>query len=252
VVLQRPVILLEERNRQPMDYSTQSIRGVLKVTELLRNRTSFWIRNDHNRTRKTMKLHSKFAFLICCAATISLLSSRADTIQVQVGVGGAKFTPQSVTINVGDTVEWTWAGNNHSTTSGTPGNPDGLWDSGVHNIGFVFSRTFTTAGTFNYFCAPHGLCCGMIGSVIVAEVDTVQITRAQYAIARSQLTVQATDTNETAMLTVSVTSSGQVLGPMINRGGGSYTAKFTGISNPQNITVTSNLGGSDSARVRAR
>ena len=79
-----------------------------------------------------MKLHTKFAFLVCCAATISLLSSRADTIQVQVGAGGAKFTPQSVTINVGDTVEWTWAGNNHSTTSGTPGNPDGLWDSGVH------------------------------------------------------------------------------------------------------------------------
>ena len=78
------------------------------------------------------------------------------------------------------------------------------------------------------------------------------ITRAQYDIARSQLTVQATDTNDTAMLTVSVTSTGEVLGPMINRGGGSYSAKFTGISNPQKITVTSNFGGSATARVRAR
>ena len=93
-----------------------------------------------------MKLHTKFAFIVCCAATFSLLSSRAATIQVQVGAGGAKFTPQNVTINVGDTVEWTWAGNNHSTTSGTPGNPDGLWDSGVHSTGFVFSRVFTTRG----------------------------------------------------------------------------------------------------------
>ena len=116
-----------------------------------------------------MKLHTKFAFIVCCAATFSLLSSRADTIPVQVGAGGLKFTPQNVTIHVGDTVQWTWAASGHSSTSGTPGNPDGLWDSGVQNSGFVFSHTFTTAGTFNYFCSPHGACCGMIGSVTVTE-----------------------------------------------------------------------------------
>jgi hypothetical protein len=93
----------------------------------------------------------------------------------------------------------------------------------------------------------------MIGSVTVtAGADTVDITRAQYAISRSQLTVQATDTNTTATLTVSVTSSGMVLGTMNNNGGGSYSAKFSGIANPVNITVTSNFGGTDSARVRAR
>ena len=49
-----------------------------------------------------MKLHTKFAFIVCCAATFSLLSSRADTIPVQVGAGGLKFTPQNVTIHVGE------------------------------------------------------------------------------------------------------------------------------------------------------
>lgn len=83
-------------------------------------------------------------------------------------------------------------------------------------------------------------------------VDTVTITRAQYATQRSQLTVQATDSNPTAILTVSVTSSGVVLGNMTNKGGGSYTAKFTGVANPVNITVKSNLGGSASAAVRAK
>ena len=200
-----------------------------------------------------MKLHIKFAFVVCCVATISLLSSRADIIQVQVGAGGLKFTPQNVTINVGDTVQWTWAASGHSSTSGTPGNPDGLWDSGVQNIGFVFSQTFTAAGTFPYFCTPHGSCCGMIGSVTVNPVsDTVGINRAQYDTARSQLTVQATDTNDTATLTVSVTSTGEILGLMMNRGGGSYNAKFKGISNPRKITVTSNLGGSATAKVKAR
>lgn len=199
-----------------------------------------------------MKLHIKFAFVVCCAATITLLSSRADTVTVTVGDGGFFFFPSSVTIQPGDTVQWTWSAGGHSSTSGTPGLPNGLWDSGILNQGATFSHTFPSAGSFPYFCSPHGACCGMVGSVTVTEVDTVTITRAQYAIARSQLTVQATDTNDTATLTVSVTSTGEILGPMMNQGGGDYRARFTGISNPRNITVTSNFGGSDSARVRAR
>jgi plastocyanin len=200
-----------------------------------------------------MKIHLKFVFVVCCAATITLLSSRADTFQVQVGADGLKFTPSSISIHVGDTIQWNWAASGHSSTSGTPGNPDGMWDSGILGIGATFSHTFTAAGTFNYFCTPHGLCCGMIGSVTVAPVgDTVQITRALYNTSRSQLTVQATDTNDTATLTVSVSSTSEILGPMMNQGGGDYRAKFTGISNPRNITVTSNLGGSDSARVKVR
>lgn len=198
-----------------------------------------------------MKL--KFTFIACCAAFISLLNSRAATIQVQVGAGGLKFTPQDVTINVGDTVQWVWAKSGHSSTSGTPGNPDGMWDSGVQNNGFVFNQTFTSAGTFNYFCSPHGVCCGMIGSVTVnAVVDTVEITRAQYKVSRSQLLVEATDSDGTAELTVSVSGTGQILGLMSGDGSGKYRAKFSQLANPMRITVTSDLGGSDSVRVRAR
>lgn len=114
-------------------------------------------------------MKSRFALLFCCAALGTLLSSNAATIQVEVGAGGLKFTPQDVTIQVGDTVQWHWADNGHSTTSGTPGNPDGMWDSGLQNAGFVFTQTFTAGGSFPYFCSPHGSCCGMIGSVTVTE-----------------------------------------------------------------------------------
>ncbi len=187
-----------------------------------------------------------------CIALTSLISSQAATIQVQVGAGGLKFTPQNVTINVGDTVQWTWAANGHSSTSGTPGNPSGLWDSGVQNTGFVFTHTFTSAGAFSYYCTPHGSCCGMVGSVMVnATADTVTITRAQYTSTRSQLTVNATDSDSSAVLTVSVTSSGVVLGNLRGQGG-TYTGKFTVTPNPVNITVTSNLGGSATAAVRGR
>ena len=120
-----------------------------------------------NLERLYMKPHIKFALVICCAVISPLLSSKAATVQVRVGAGGLRFNPQNVTIQVGDTVQWTWAASGHSSTSGTPGNPDGIWDSGVQNIGFVFSQTFSTGGTFPYYCTPHGACCGMIGSVTV-------------------------------------------------------------------------------------
>ena len=184
-------------------------------------------------------------FTMCCA-------KGATTHTVMVGQGGFFFVPSSLTIAQGDTVMWVWSASGHSSTSGTPGSPDGMWDSGVLSMGSTFSFTFNSAGSFPYYCTPHGLCCGMVGSVTVEAIDTVDVTRAQYAISRSQLTVQATDSNPTAVLTVAVTSTGEVLGQMMNRGGGSYTAKFNGIANPQKITVTSNLGGSDTSRVKAR
>ena len=92
----------------------------------------------------------------------------------------------------------------------------------------------------------------ILAAVNSVMVDTVAITKAQYSISRSQLTVLATDSDATAVLTVKVTSTGEVLGTMDTRGDGSYRLKANGVANPLNVTVTSNLGGSDSADVRAR
>ncbi len=199
-----------------------------------------------------MKCYLRFAAIFCATAVLSAISASANTVTVQVGAGGLKFSPQDVTINVGDTVQWTWVGNDHSTTSGTPGNPNGIWDSGVQNTGATFSFTFSTPGTFPYFCTVHGGCCGMIGSVTVnQQIDTVTITKATYTTSRMQLAVQATDTNDTATLTVT-DRSGATIGTLRNLGGGSYSGKFNGIANPVKITVTSNFGGSATKKVQTR
>ena len=200
-----------------------------------------------------MRSPIKLTLALCCSTLLTLLHAGAGTIQVQVGAGGLKFTPKDVTVHVGDTVQWVWAGNDHSTTSGTPGQPDGIWDSGILNRGATFSHTFTTAGSFAYNCTVHGSCCAMVGSVAVTSAtDAVTITAAQYNTALSQLLVKATDTDPTAILTVSVTSTGTTIGTLTNKGNGTYQGKFSGIANPVNITVTSNLGGSATAPVRTR
>ena len=61
-----------------------------------------------------------------------------------------------VTIPVGTVVLWSQLDDGaHTTTSGTPGNPSGVWDSGELARGDSFSYTFREVGTFPYFCKIH-------------------------------------------------------------------------------------------------
>ncbi len=91
----------------------------------------------------------------------------AATFNVDVGPGGTlTFEPSSVTIQPGDTVKWTWKSAHHSVTSGTPGAPTSLFDSGILNSGATFSFVFTTPATYIYHCTPHGAD-GMTGVVSV-------------------------------------------------------------------------------------
>ncbi|MEY2491587.1 MAG: hypothetical protein QOH24_538 [Verrucomicrobiota bacterium] len=117
-----------------------------------------------------MKTSSKRIAVLLALIAPSLVfhptMARAATVTVTVGAGGFVFGPSSVTINTGDTVLWTWASSGHSVTSGSPGMPSGLWDSLIRNQGATFTRTFNTAGSFPYYCVPHGAF-GMVGSVTV-------------------------------------------------------------------------------------
>jgi plastocyanin len=103
------------------------------------------------------------------AATIIVLSAgagRAATKTVQVGPNGALvFSPSTVTVNVGDTVEWVWGSGVHSTTRDT--GPE-TWDSGVSGPPQMFSHTFHRAGMFPYFCSVHQQL-GMVGTVVVRQ-----------------------------------------------------------------------------------
>lgn len=71
------------------------------------------------------------------------------------------FNPSSVDITSGGTVTWAFKGVTHnvtfSTSTGAPGNIG-------NSAGTAVSRTFGTAGTFNYQCTLHP---GMAGRVVV-------------------------------------------------------------------------------------
>ncbi len=93
---------------------------------------------------------------------------------VNVSMVDNAFQPQSITIQVGDTVVWRNNGvNPHTSTSDTPG----LWDSGIMAPGATFSRTFDTAGTFGYNCTLHRSI-GMVGTVVVQAAAQATATTA--------------------------------------------------------------------------
>lgn len=88
----------------------------------------------------------------------------------EVWMVGQSFDPSELRVEIGTTVTWT---NNsemvHTVTSGTPGNQDGLFDSGDIAPEGTFTYTFERAGTYEYFCIPHEP--SMTGRVIVSEND---------------------------------------------------------------------------------
>jgi len=115
-----------------------------------------------------------FLSVLAVSIFLFLLSAAAFAKTENVSIVDFAFSPQNITIDVGDTVVWT---NNgvapHTATSGTScPTGDGKWDSGVLSNGQSFSFTFTQAGTFPYFCTIHCF----TGTVIVnAAQSTIPV-----------------------------------------------------------------------------
>jgi plastocyanin len=85
---------------------------------------------------------------------------------VSVEVGNFSFGGGSLTVTKGTRVRWELSEGSHTVTSGSGGNPDGLFDSGPLASGEDFDHTFDTVGTFNYFCKFHWSG-GMVATVTV-------------------------------------------------------------------------------------
>lgn len=82
--------------------------------------------------------------------------------------------------------------------------------------------------------------------------DTVSITRAEYETSKRNLRVEGTSSRTNATLQVFVTSTNQLIGTLSNNGGGRYGGELSWSSNPQNITVRSNFGGTGTRAVTVK
>jgi len=88
---------------------------------------------------------------------------------IAVGPGGSlRFDPAEVTVSTGATVEWVWESDFHTVT--VESQPEGANWNGTgeetHDEGYTHVHTFSTAGTYEYFCQPHRSQ-GMVGTLTV-------------------------------------------------------------------------------------
>lgn len=113
-------------------------------------------------------------WLAIAVAIVPMVSAPAATVNVSVGPG-LSFSPANVTVAPGDTVVWTFL-SFHSATSDLQTGPE-VWDSGVKSSG-TFSHTFTTPGTYPYYCSLHSFPGGtfMNGSVQVQTAAVPTLT----------------------------------------------------------------------------
>lgn len=87
------------------------------------------------------------------ALCVTALAGAANPIAaatIDVDVVNFRYTPNDVTINVGDTVRWTNSGGQHNVWADN--------DSFGNEISFsnwTFSHTFNSAGDFRYYCQAH-------------------------------------------------------------------------------------------------
>ncbi len=191
----------------------------------------------------------------------------ATVIVGQTNGGGAngvnQFNAAAVTINTGESVTWNSApdGRQHDVTSyaeTVPGNPDWqsptLRSSGTN----TYSRTFSSAGTFTYYCSLHAsrseAAPGVIDANIAAGLMVGKVTVQAPAPDTTPPTASAvaalpnpTNGSSSVTLTATITDTGTPLGTIASAqyriDGGTATAMSAvdGTFNGSTENVTANV-----------
>ncbi|MBR9757633.1 MAG: T9SS type A sorting domain-containing protein [Algicola sp.] len=109
-------------------------------------------------------MKSKLLLLACIFSAMALHAQTTYHLNWETGFN----SPESdLTIDVGDTVIWTWTDDLPHTVENDPDNSVEPFDSGfLTGLGQSFSHTFTVIGVNDYICGVHS---NMYGTITVEE-----------------------------------------------------------------------------------
>lgn len=95
------------------------------------------------------------------ACRIPMTSPIFGSTRALVAIRGFSFRPDTVRIRPG--TEVTWVNCEPETVDAhTSTSEDELWNSPFLEPGESYTRTFSAAGAFDYFCAPHPFMRGVV------------------------------------------------------------------------------------------
>ena len=95
--------------------------------------------------------------------SVKVAESAAPMAGPQIGILNYKFDPDTLTVPAGTTVTWV----NHDEVPHTIASSDKRFtSSGALDTGDKYSYTFTTPGSYAYFCTLHPF---MTGKIVVTD-----------------------------------------------------------------------------------
>ena len=95
------------------------------------------------------------------ACRIPVTSPIFGSTRALVAIRGFSFQPDTVRIRPGTVVTWVNC-EPETVDAHTATSEDNLWDSPFLAPGESYTRTFSAAGTFDYFCVPHPFMRGVV------------------------------------------------------------------------------------------
>lgn len=102
-------------------------------------------------------------------ALFGIVSANAQTTHNLDWELGANGPEMDLTIDIGDTVIWTWTDAVPHTVQNVVGSSVETFNSGtLTGVGQTYSKTFTVEGDNDYFCGIHGAA-NMSGTITVVE-----------------------------------------------------------------------------------
>ncbi len=107
---------------------------------------------------RNVRIATALAVALAVAAGFPVASAQAAGLEVNIDQFA--FAPQSITVKAGTTVNWT----NEDDVPRTVASSSKLFKSKALDTKDKFSFTFTTPGTYEYFCSLHP---HMTGAIVV-------------------------------------------------------------------------------------
>lgn len=107
--------------------------------------------------------------------SIILTSLTASATIHNVLVANFSFTPNAISVVVGDTIRWTINGTGHTTTSVSVPVGAAMWDHSFAASGESFDYKVEVAGNYGYVCTPHSA--SMMGSFVATNPVGLSVSK---------------------------------------------------------------------------
>lgn len=118
-------------------------------------------------------MNKKIRYCAGFSALLSIFFFNTRAAIHEVMVSSNQFSPNSLNVNVGDTVRFIWMNGNHTTTSVSIPVGAAPWDSPMTSAVTQFDYKVTVAGSYGYKCTPHAFG-GMVGSFTASTITGIQ------------------------------------------------------------------------------